>query len=825
MRARQLNKFRRISTSRHFATSSGSDIPKSSGKPEPEPSSKSSISDLIALLLVCTALYGGYHLSSPALKSAKQANERFRRWRALASSPDYDALGPNEIRLLVISPGQPSDPVSCRLEKVRLDDNPNFEALSYVWGKDGNTRKITCSGKPCFVTPNLHDALRNFRLPDRERVLWADALCIDQSNPREKGLQIPLMGRIYEKAAQVVIWLGEPTELSGEALPTVRALSEYLEARLWGYSGSSALSTRRYFLHQLLPSAAALTPQQAAEIEKINWPAINALLSYAWFRRVWVYQEFAIASKATVFVGRDSMPLEHLLHPFVEILQQPLMRRMSRLDSTALASVSAFGQFVVEGGAAGRRWSSGRKLLDLVADGCNRDATNPRDRIYGFRSLADDVKPGDWEVTPDYTASVEEVYLRFARWCLLRKGDLDILRFCNHDKKPTRRLPSWVPEWQFSILMRATLSGSNASPGSEPWVSWRPDEPSVLQIKGVIVDRIEEISVARVQLMLLDSFEHRTGLKFGSSKAAKYLTRHDAEVAKHDAKVARTGEDVGSDVTSPEALAELFAEAAAARQRFGSTSTPIPKHEVVNIVWMENCKHIASGGTGKLSGDRLDLFWRTMMSQANSASQSSKAAFVSYMKILDDVRLGKRTTTRLPGLSPLHDWLAERHGSRRPAAPAERHGSRRPAAPAAQQLRAGVLNRSSSQQHFEDDRLRAEMHNHWGLVANKRFCSTQKSRLGWVPRSARPGDVVCVFDGGEVPFVLRAKKEEESAPSAFERVRRYLPAKARPAEPTTSAEPSPPTRYELVGHCYIQGVMDGEWDDRKRAKRQVLELC
>ncbi|KAK4033624.1 heterokaryon incompatibility protein-domain-containing protein [Parachaetomium inaequale] len=809
VRTRQLNKFRCISTSRHFATSPGSDIP--NGPRKPESSSKSSIPGLIGLFLACITLYGGYHLSSPVRQSAKQATERFKRWRALANSPDYDALGPGEIRLLIISPGQPSDPVSCRLERVSLEDNPGFEALSYVWGKDGNTRKITCSGKRCLVTPNLHDALRNFRLPDRERVLWADALCIDQNSPREKGLQIPLMGSIYEKAAQVVIWLGEPTELSGDALPTVRQLNEYLEARLWGYSGSNAPSTRRFFLRQVLPSTAALTPQQAAEIEKINWPAINALLSHAWFRRVWVYQEFAIASKATVFVGRDSMPLEHLLHPFAEIFQQPLVRRMSRLNGTALSSVNGLGRFVIDGGAAGGR-SSSRKLLDLVADGCNRDATNARDRIYGFRSLAHDVKPGDWEVTPDYTASVEEVYLRFARWCLLRKGDLDILRFCNHDRKPIRRLPSWVPDWRFSILMRATLNGSNASPGSEPWVSWRPDEPSLLQIKGVIVDRIEQVSAARVQLMLLDSFEHRTGLKFGSAKAAKYLKRHDAEVARHDAQVARTGEDVGSEVSSPEELTALFEEAAAARQRFGSSSTAIPKHEVVNIVWMENCKHIASGGTGKLSEDRLDLFWRTMMSQGNAASQSSKVAFVSYMRILDEVRLGKRTTTRLPGLSPLHDWLAERHGSRRPAQ-------------AVQQLRAGVGNRSP--QHFEDDRLRAEMHNHWGLVANTRFCFTQKSRLGWVPRSAKPGDVVCVFDGGEVPFVLRPKKEEQPAPSVFRRLQRYLPAMARPAEPTPSAELSLPTRYELVGHCYIQGIMDAEWDGTRtrRAKRQVLELC
>jgi hypothetical protein len=43
------------------------------------------------------------------------------------------------------------------------------------------------------------------------------------------------------------------------------------------------------------------------------------------------------------------------------------------------------------------------------------------------------------------------------------------------------------------------------------------------------------------------------------------------------------------------------------------------------------------------------------MSHANSFSEFSKPAFVSYIRILDEVRLEKRTTTRLARLSPLHN--------------------------------------------------------------------------------------------------------------------------------------------------------------------------
>jgi hypothetical protein len=334
------------------------------------------------------------------------------------------------------------------------------------------------------------------------------------------------------------------------------------------------------------------------------------VLDYAWFQCVWVYQEFAIVEKARVFVGQDSMLLEDLLYPLLELGWQPLSRRMSRLSAGAYANLAAFGLFLrdyEEWRTTGRR--SSWKLLDLVGNSCLREATNAQDRIYAFTTLASDVKPSDWEVIPDYTAPVEEAYLRFARWCLLRNGDLDLLRFCNHDeKRPARRLPSWVPDWKVSITMRTASLGSNAvrgpfsgahAPvGSEPWVSWRPDEPDILQIKGAIVDHIEQVSITKYHIMRLESFEERTGIKFGTPKAAKLLKHFDEQVMRHaNPDSAGRGE---------EQLTELLEEAAAASERFCSTA--IPKHKIVNIVWIENCKHIASSGTGRLSKAQLDVF-------------------------------------------------------------------------------------------------------------------------------------------------------------------------------------------------------------------------
>ncbi|KAK4107637.1 HET-domain-containing protein, partial [Canariomyces notabilis] len=56
---------------------------------------------------------------------------------------------------------------------------------------------INCNGGVAYIMPNLRDALRQVRLPDRPRRLWVDSICINQANPQEQGRQVSLMGLIY----------------------------------------------------------------------------------------------------------------------------------------------------------------------------------------------------------------------------------------------------------------------------------------------------------------------------------------------------------------------------------------------------------------------------------------------------------------------------------------------------------------------------------------------------------------------------------------------------------------------------------------------------
>ncbi|OCK92539.1 HET-domain-containing protein, partial [Cenococcum geophilum 1.58] len=100
-------------------------------------------------------------------------------------------------------------PVSCRPLSVPLEDAPSYEALSCVWGDPTNTVEIICGQRRVSITVNLRDAIRRFRYKNECRVLWADAICIDQRNIEERGRHVQLMGMIYWKVDRVLVWLGQ----------------------------------------------------------------------------------------------------------------------------------------------------------------------------------------------------------------------------------------------------------------------------------------------------------------------------------------------------------------------------------------------------------------------------------------------------------------------------------------------------------------------------------------------------------------------------------------------------------------------------------------
>lgn len=113
------------------------------------------------------------------------------------------------IRILELLPGREGSPLACSLKEVNKNEVP-YEALSYAWGApifSKAIREITFDAV-IWITENLYEALQVLRSEVTPRILWIDALCINQPDLKEKGHQVAHMGSVFRDASRVVVWLG-----------------------------------------------------------------------------------------------------------------------------------------------------------------------------------------------------------------------------------------------------------------------------------------------------------------------------------------------------------------------------------------------------------------------------------------------------------------------------------------------------------------------------------------------------------------------------------------------------------------------------------------
>ncbi|EGY18624.1 Heterokaryon incompatibility protein 6 like [Verticillium longisporum] len=150
----------------------------------------------------------------------------------MSSIYEYAAItAPRTIRLMHVYLGDESDPINLSIVVTTLDAVPDFEAISYCWGDAQDRCQVTCDGATLFITNSLVTALVHFWLSDRPRVLWADAICINQGSVIEKNCQVLLMPNIYAQATRTLVWLGVANDpVYGYVSPTVAtSIREALE--------------------------------------------------------------------------------------------------------------------------------------------------------------------------------------------------------------------------------------------------------------------------------------------------------------------------------------------------------------------------------------------------------------------------------------------------------------------------------------------------------------------------------------------------------------------------------------------------------------------
>ncbi|RYN79389.1 hypothetical protein AA0120_g10711 [Alternaria tenuissima] len=294
-------------------------------------------------------------------------------------------LDRSALRLLNLLRGKGSI-IECMLYQAFLDgaDLIPYDALSYTWGGADKNFTVTVNEKSLNVTENLYLALQRLRSEHIDRVIWVDAICIDQNNIRERGHQVQQMCKIYSQAEEVVVWLGQATQETDVLMGSLQQLENH--SSIHGYKRSH-WDLSQWTTFWLLDSKGP-----DVELRK----GLNLLLSRPWFRRVWILQEIANAKRANIWCGTKSVRS----HTFA--IAPSLIGIKPERHCQAVLDIMP-GQLREE-----TWWSESRDLYNLLLKFKESEASDPRDKVYALLGISSDARDTD-SLRPDYTKDLKKV--------------------------------------------------------------------------------------------------------------------------------------------------------------------------------------------------------------------------------------------------------------------------------------------------------------------------------------------------------------------------------------------------------------------------------
>ncbi|KAE9376139.1 hypothetical protein N431DRAFT_334353 [Stipitochalara longipes BDJ] len=390
--------------------------------------------------------------------------------------------GSHAFRLLILDPASHvSHPVSIRLQVVERATAPAYDAISYVWGDPTHKMTIACDGRPFEITFNLYWALVRIRSASHPRILWADAICINQSDLQERSNQVTFMGSLYSNASRVYVCMGDA--LDGNAFQVQTVVND-----------AKALSSGA----QALPLAQNNHPL----INDSRWFALATLTANSWFSRAWVVQEAALAKEPIVLYGR------------AEFGYRDLVMVLRWLNASTWAIRFGLSSLFIH--LEWAHWgvnahNPAYTFVDLLSHAALLSCSDPRDKVYAFlgHPLAYQLT-GKNLVRPDYQKTPAQVYFELSK-ALIQHTGLRVLTTVEHNQSTIREsFPSWVTRWDVSLVMndifRVPNTRFHASAGliatPPPFFSAKN-----LSLRGMVLDRVRHSSLIYIREAFGISFE------------------------------------------------------------------------------------------------------------------------------------------------------------------------------------------------------------------------------------------------------------------------------------------------------------------------------
>lgn len=373
----------------------------------------------------------------------------------------------SEIRLLKVPPKDSDE--TFEMLTVSLDDNPSFIALSYVWGDTIDLGSITIDGQSASIPRNLEAALSCIRgldpaptSPQRGLLIWADAICINQKDPTERGHQVGLMAQIFRSAKCVYSWLGSKNHsLAFWAIRTLALIARRNKTE--GVLVRVVFDLEWFWGPRLCRMESS---EGGKELKYTAWHAVEHFLEDPYWDRVWIFQEMVLA-RSLLFLSPGSTTLSwNDLEDATRGLNTRVLQlrdvEMMGLHSGAWKAVGMGGwskpaRVVIARQRVAMRMPSSRRrhqvFWDITTMASEMKATKPEDYIYGLLGIS------GLPITPDYspTRSLSGLYtnyvsawLRASRHRGLHPG-LNPLAFLHVAGiglyGPSADFPSWAPNY------------------------------------------------------------------------------------------------------------------------------------------------------------------------------------------------------------------------------------------------------------------------------------------------------------------------------------------------------------------------------------------
>lgn len=328
-----------------------------------------------------------------------------------------------------------------------------FTTVSYTWGNTYSDEPFMLNGQRVPILRSVAPLLRMLKsnaCPDfdsRHDYLWVDSICINQKNHGERAAQVKLMGKIYTQASQTVVWLGEQSHDTDQAIDFLVTLGQRRrEFRMAAKKGM-----------QRVPADLKGHP---------GWASLETFLQNPWWRRVWTLQEYLIPGSGELrfYCGGKSLSRQAFGHG---------IDALELCKPTETAGKSAWNRRRISNWYHRDESRSRMSLISMMAFCGNYEVTDHRDRIWGLHGLA---REQDRQMigNPTYAYDLETLYTGLVRRFVEAYQSLDIICFSQIFSSVQPDWPSWVPDWQVPVHQPLLVPLMVSQSANEHLANFRP---------------------------------------------------------------------------------------------------------------------------------------------------------------------------------------------------------------------------------------------------------------------------------------------------------------------------------------------------------------